>query len=329
MLFYISKLLCLTVGYAIPGYRLYKDLKGNTTVWNLRTGARLLNSARSKEATTDPIRAYLEYWTVMACFTIAEFFADTFIFWQGARVLYYKVIQPFVSEHEEELDQWLEHADKVAQQPSEALNPQNWSNSLSKLQNMMSSPSKQTQDPQQEQGAIGQKLFGIAQGFLSAVAPQGSRYESEAGANRREPAASSGQPPSFWDRIKFQEPTIEPSNSVQAAASMIASMIASGDSEHNTNDGSGQANSEPRDLLHNEKVQRALAEAEVFFGTPSAPKKEKQSQGTPNENGDFIDEDTVLVERSKSQSSVDSNNSAEKRLTEQQQQQQRKKGWLW
>ncbi|KAG0040617.1 receptor accessory protein 4 [Podila clonocystis] len=80
------------------------------------------------------LTAWLMYWSVMGLFSIAEFVLDTFIFWfpfyyeikllfvlwmilpqtQGSIYLYQAFVDPYLSQHEHEIDQTLKNLQKQA-----------------------------------------------------------------------------------------------------------------------------------------------------------------------------------------------------------------------
>ncbi|KAG0048117.1 hypothetical protein BGZ83_006886 [Gryganskiella cystojenkinii] len=84
----------------------------------------------------DPTRltAWLMYWTVMGLFTLVEFVLDTFVFWlpfyyefkmlfvlwmilpqtQGSIYLYQAIVDPYLTQHEREIDQTLKDIQKQA-----------------------------------------------------------------------------------------------------------------------------------------------------------------------------------------------------------------------
>ncbi|KAJ1679773.1 hypothetical protein EV182_001355 [Spiromyces aspiralis] len=238
----------------------------------------------------------------MACYTVCEFITDTLVFWLpfynvaklGARYIYYRVLQPIVAEHEAEIDQWLEQAEAAAKQSSDALvqPPQGLVSSLEKLQHIVSRQDGAEKAPgvQLAQSPAVHKLFDIAQGFFPAVV--GSSVPNPPPDT---PTASA----SLWDRLRFKEPVIEPSDNVKNAAARIASLIASPPTT------TMQQQQWSTDPLHDNQVQRALVETELELESHRMPSRLAPAPyTTPTRDLDDIDEDTVLVERSKSQSPV-------------------------
>ncbi|KAG0328746.1 receptor accessory protein 4 [Dissophora globulifera] len=106
LLYLLSRIVSTVAGSVYPAYASYKAI-------NSRSNTRLT--------------AWLMYWTVMGLFTLVEFVLDTFIFWfpfyyeiklifvlwmimpqtQGSIYLYQKFVDPYLSQHEHDIDKAL------------------------------------------------------------------------------------------------------------------------------------------------------------------------------------------------------------------------------
>ncbi|KAF9948363.1 receptor accessory protein 4 [Mortierella alpina] len=109
----LSRVVCTVAGSFYPAYASYKAI-------NSRDHTRLT--------------AWLMYWTVMGIFTLAEVVLDTLVFWlpfyyeikmlfvlwmilpqtQGSMYLYQNFVDPYLSQHEREIDQTLKDIKKQA-----------------------------------------------------------------------------------------------------------------------------------------------------------------------------------------------------------------------
>ncbi|KAF9274602.1 receptor accessory protein 4 [Mortierella alpina] len=113
LLYLLSRVVCTVAGSFYPAYASYKAI-------NSRDHTRLT--------------AWLMYWTVMGIFTLAEVVLDTFVFWfpfyyeikmlfvlwmilpqtQGSIYLYQTFVDPYLTQHEREIDQTLKDIQKQA-----------------------------------------------------------------------------------------------------------------------------------------------------------------------------------------------------------------------
>ncbi|KAF9330568.1 receptor accessory protein 4 [Podila minutissima] len=113
ILYFVSRVVSSVAGSLYPAYASFKAI-------NTRDNNRLT--------------AWLMYWSVMGLFSIAEFVLDTFIFWlpfyyeikllfvlwmilpqtQGSIYLYQAFVDPYLNQHEHEIDQTLKNIQKQA-----------------------------------------------------------------------------------------------------------------------------------------------------------------------------------------------------------------------
>ncbi|KAF9318344.1 receptor accessory protein 4 [Podila horticola] len=113
ILYFVSRVVSSVAGSLYPAYASFKAI-------NTRDNNRLT--------------AWLMYWSVMGLFSIAEFVFDTFIFWfpfyyeikllfvlwmilpqtQGSIYLYQAFVDPYLTQHEHEIDQTLKNLQKQA-----------------------------------------------------------------------------------------------------------------------------------------------------------------------------------------------------------------------
>ncbi|KAI8596026.1 TB2/DP1, HVA22 family-domain-containing protein [Dissophora ornata] len=113
LLYLLSRVVSTAAGSVYPAYASYKAI-------NSRNNTRLT--------------AWLMYWTVMGLFTLVEFVLDTFIFWfpfyyeikllfvlwmilpqtQGSIYLYQAFVDPYLSQHENDIDKALKDMQKQA-----------------------------------------------------------------------------------------------------------------------------------------------------------------------------------------------------------------------
>ncbi|KAF9348104.1 hypothetical protein BGX26_000443 [Mortierella sp. AD094] len=113
LLYIVSRMVSTVAGSVYPAYASYKAI-------NSRNSTRLT--------------AWLMYWTVMGLFTLVELFLDTFIFWfpfyyeiklvfvlwmilpqtQGSIYLYQAFVDPYLAQHENDIDKALKDMQKQA-----------------------------------------------------------------------------------------------------------------------------------------------------------------------------------------------------------------------
>ncbi|KAJ2780863.1 hypothetical protein GGI15_003394 [Coemansia interrupta] len=126
MFWLITRSICVGVGYLYPAYKCFKLL---------RRGPEAVGAAAGAGSSGDVVRGVLKYWIVMAGFTAAELVADTFMFWlpfvglikvtfvawmvmpgiNGAGIIYDRLVEPYLVQHEERLDGYFQHARAAAQ----------------------------------------------------------------------------------------------------------------------------------------------------------------------------------------------------------------------
>ncbi|GJJ67807.1 receptor expression-enhancing protein 1/2/3/4 [Entomortierella parvispora] len=113
LLYLLTRVVCSIAGSVYPAYASFKAI-------------------HSRDQTR--LTAWLMYWTVMGLFTLAEFVLDTFVFWfpfyyeikmlfvlwmilpqtQGSIYLYQAIVDPYLTQHEPEIDQTLKDIQKQA-----------------------------------------------------------------------------------------------------------------------------------------------------------------------------------------------------------------------
>ncbi|KAJ1862483.1 hypothetical protein LPJ73_000746 [Coemansia sp. RSA 2703] len=121
----ITKSICVGVGYLYPAYKCFKLL---------RRGPEAIGAAPGVGSQGDVVKGILKYWIVMAGFTAAELVIDTFMFWlplvglvkvtfvawmvmpgiNGAGVIYDRLVEPYLVQHEERLDGYFQQARAAA-----------------------------------------------------------------------------------------------------------------------------------------------------------------------------------------------------------------------
>ncbi|KAJ2693575.1 hypothetical protein H4218_005984 [Coemansia sp. IMI 209128] len=107
----------------------------------LRGGPEAIGTASGTGEQRDVVRGILKYWVVMAGFTAAELVIDTFMFWvplvglvkisfiawlimpgiNGADIVYDHVVEPYLIQNEDKLDNCFRQAEAVAQRSSSSV----------------------------------------------------------------------------------------------------------------------------------------------------------------------------------------------------------------
>ncbi|KAJ2051249.1 hypothetical protein GGH13_008649, partial [Coemansia sp. S155-1] len=128
----VTKTICVSVGYLFPAYKCFKLLHG---------GPEAIGTASGVGEQRDVVRGILKYWVVMAGFTAVELVIDTFMFWfplvglvkisfiawlimpgiNGADIVYDHVVEPYLIQNEDKLDNCFRQAEAVAQRSSSSV----------------------------------------------------------------------------------------------------------------------------------------------------------------------------------------------------------------
>ncbi|KAJ2861563.1 hypothetical protein GGH94_004810 [Coemansia aciculifera] len=128
----VTKTICVSAGYLFPAYKCFKLLHGGPEAIGIVSGA---------GEQRDVVRGILKYWVVMAGFTAAELVIDTFMFWvplvglvkisfiawlmmpgiNGADIVYDHVVEPYLIQNEDKLDNCFRQAEAVAQRSSSSV----------------------------------------------------------------------------------------------------------------------------------------------------------------------------------------------------------------
>ncbi|KAJ2612640.1 Receptor expression-enhancing protein 2 [Coemansia sp. RSA 1365] len=122
----------VSVGYLFPAYKCFKLL---------HRGPEAIGAAPGANEQRDIVKSMLKHWVVISSFTAVELVTDTFMFWlplvgmvkvafiawlvlpgiNGADIIYDKVVEPFLVDNEEQLDNYFKQAQAVAHRSTESV----------------------------------------------------------------------------------------------------------------------------------------------------------------------------------------------------------------